>query len=270
MKKIIYSWLIILVALSTTAYAQDSQSELLSCKASHERINPDIEDDGMLWYRTSASKKAIFNQINSQVLTAVSKYKNSESQLSSSKGVVISLDSTVFDSSDYDYYKDLGCIDKDMTFGQFIRKYELSANIGMGDLLCSLQSQGLKIFLVTNRSVTNEFSDDETKKDTIKNLEDKNICFDAILFANSDTDTNKNPRFNAISSGDYENINTTKKFGPINVVAYLGSDIQDFPNFKQDSAKLLNTDSPQFNNFGTSYFIYPNPILGSWSSNYWK
>lgn len=251
-------------------YADEIQNELLTCKQQHEKINPVINDDGMLWYRTAASKKAIFNQINAQVQVALKNVNKRESSLSSTNGVVSSLDNLILDNSDYTYYKEIGCISSEMKFSDFIKKYELSTNPSMGSLTCTLQSQGLKIIIITNRSPTNEMDETELKNITVKNLNDANVCYDSILFATSNNDTNKNLRINAVTTGDYENTITTKKLPPINIVAYLGSDIQDFPNFKQDSAMLLNDDSLQFNNFGSSYFIYPNPTTGSWEANYWK
>ena len=81
-------------------YADEIQNELLTCKQQHEKINPVINDDGMLWYRTAASKKAIFNQINAQVQVALKNVNKRESSLSSTNGVVSSLDNLVLDNSD--------------------------------------------------------------------------------------------------------------------------------------------------------------------------
>ena len=133
-----------------------------------------------------------------------------------------------------------------------------------------MQALGGKVIIVTNRDATSEEAR-EIINSTESNLATEKVCYDSVIFANGISDTNKNPRFNAITSGDYENtIATTKYTIPLNIVAYVGSDIEDFPSLKQQIMRTQSENESDFDKFGTEYFILPNPISGSWRTNYLK
>ena len=48
---------------------------------------------------------------------------------------------------------------------------------------------------------------------------------------------------------------------PLEVVAFLGDNILDFPNLTQAAAKKADT---ALDAFGVTYFMLPNPMYGSW------
>ena len=68
--------------------------------------------------------------------------------------------------------------------------------------------------------------------------------------------SDKNPRFAAVAAG------TTKAGGPpLDVVAFVGDNILDFPNLSQAAVKK---DDTLLASFGIRYFLLPNPMYGSW------
>ena len=77
--------------------------------------------------------------------------------------------------------------------------------------------------LVTNRSLAD-------CPDTETNLHDQGIEYDAILCAPNGPDgkpvSDKNPRFALVKGGALPSL------GSLNVIAYVGDNIQDFPGLK--------------------------------------
>jgi predicted secreted acid phosphatase len=79
--------------------------------------------------------------------------------------------------------------------------------------------------------------------------------YDALLCGSGD----KNPRFDSVKSGAAFGLAT-----PVEVVAYLGDNIRDFPQAGQE---LRKKDDAAFAEFGGRFFAFPNPLYGSWLSN---
>jgi predicted secreted acid phosphatase len=51
---------------------------------------------------------------------------------------------------------------------------------------------------------------------------------------------------------------------PLQLVLWLGDNIQDFPNLDQT---LRAKPDEAFADFGVLYFVIPNPMYGSWERN---
>jgi predicted secreted acid phosphatase len=66
----------------------------------------------------------------------------------------------------------------------------------------------------------------------------------------------KAPRFEAVANG------TTPAGGPpLEVVAFVGDNILDFPTMTQASRQAGDA---AFTDFGQRFFLIPNPMYGSW------
>lgn len=223
--------------------------------------------DSLLWFRDSAEMKAIYRQIFANSIDKIDDMIESNNLKPKTWGVVMALDGTLLDDSGFEYKKNHHCLAENITTRtEYQTLIHLDATPGAADFSCQIHDRGGKVFIVTNRNG----ADDNGRKlidETIANLKQENICFDSILFANGNGNTNKNPRFNAITSGDYENmiVTTTQVATPI--IAFVGSDIQDFPNLKQNISHDLDGDSEYFDDFGEKYFLLPNPTYGSWQEN---
>ena len=218
------------------------------------------------WYRDSAEKTALYNQIYAigleKVTAKVKKMKKD------SWGVVLDIDETVLDNSEYQKRNVLSCSPYNTKTNYAFMEEKVSvAAPGAINFTCSIQKLGGRVILVTNR---NGIYDDKIQEATVDNLEAQGICFDNVVFANGDDDRNKTPRFIAITKGDYSNILATEKLAPLKVVAYFGDNIQDFPNIKQTDAIKQTPDSKYFQKFGQEYFSLPNPTYGSWEKNEFK
>jgi predicted secreted acid phosphatase len=82
------------------------------------------------------------------------------------------------------------------------------------------------------------------------------LLYDVMLCRPDGQPSDKNPRFASVASGQAFGIP-----GRVEVVAYLGDNIHDFPALSQDTRKA----GPQaFADFGVRFFVIPNPMYGGW------
>jgi 5'-nucleotidase (lipoprotein e(P4) family) len=119
---------------------------------------------------------------------------------------------------------------------------------GAAAFLAHVHALGGRIAIVTNR-LGSECDD------TIAVFKANDLVFDAMLCRPDGTPSDKNARFAAVAAG-----RTDAGHSPLEVIAYLGDNILDFPSLTQ---AVRETD-PAFADFGVRYFVLPNPMYGSW------
>lgn len=120
---------------------------------------------------------------------------------------------------------------------------------GAAAFLTRTHELGGRIAIVTNR-LGSECPDTEAV------FRDRQLAFDMMLCRPDGTPSDKNPRFAAVAAG------TTKYGGPpLEVVAFLGDNILDFPNVTQSSIKQTPA---LLEPVGAKFFVLPNPMYGSW------
>lgn len=216
------------------------------------------------WYHNSAEAKALFQQTFSIALDQIKDLVSEKKLATKSWTVVFALEGTLLDASEYQstWLRS----NKSNSEHAYYPVGQLNVIPGATNISCKIQEMGGRVIIVSN-SVGSGEKGKNLIQTTEDNLSQQKICYDSIVFANDNYDRNKNPRFTAISSGDYENVITTKTFAPLNVIAYIGSDIQDFPNYKQSTTKDLPIGNQNWDKFGEEYFILPNPFFGSWKNN---
>lgn len=221
----------------------------------------------LLWYRNSAEMKALYRQVFSNAEDIISDNINNDKLPPTKWGIAMALDGTILDNSGYILQKLNTCNPESIeTRYHYETTHVLPATPGAAELSCGIQELGGKVFIISNRNGDGE-SGINMMAATIQNLNQNEICYDSVIFANGASDSNKNPRFNAITSGDYENVISSKRQFAIPLIAYFGSNIQDFPNLKQNLLYNSNGNSQAFDSFGEEYFMLPNPIMGSWQDN---
>ena len=179
-----------------------------------------------------AIKKALFREIYTNGVEKAIAQVTQQKLAKKTWGVVFALDGTLLDEVHH------------------------LANPGSTQVTCKIQQLGGNVVIVTQRG-NGQLGNTDFIAETSNNLKEQGICFDSIVFANNAKDSNKNPRFIAINSGDYENITMSKRLPPIQIVAYFGSKIQDFPDLKQNLANTSPISDSMFSNFGQKYFMLP-------------
>lgn len=256
---------LLIISLGVIPFAIATPEEAPTCREGQPITSNNY--DALLWYRNSAERKALYRQIFNDALDQI-EYTVTEDKLKSKTwGVIFGLDGTLLDISGNYLNNTNRCIGGDPeTKNQFIIESAVSATAGAKEITCGIQKLGGYVVIVSDVVGSGE-NGMILQQQTKANLSRLKICYDNILFTNNQYDTDKNIRFTAVNAGDYENVISSRKLPPIKVIAYLGSNIEDIPNFKQATAKNLPADSPELEDFGDRYFLLPNPLFGVWQNN---
>lgn len=165
-------------------------------------------------------------------------------------GVVLDADETVLNNSMYQLERaKQGLAFSADSWNAWVKRREATPLPGAAAFLNRVRALGGKIAIVTNR-LQSECEDTRAVFDTYK------LVFDAMLCRPDGTPSDKNPRFEAVANGS-----TTASSAALDIVAFVGDNILDFPMLSQ-AAKAQGEAA--FAAFGTRYFLIPNPMYGSW------
>jgi 5'-nucleotidase (lipoprotein e(P4) family) len=188
------------------------------------------------WYRNSAEMKAIYEQ--TYTLAARELRARAAGKPPGSWAVIMDVDETVLDNSGY--VVEFGRYTP-QTWDIWTARQSAPALPGAVRFTRTVREElGGKVVLVTNR-------EEKACADTGRNLERVGIAYDRILCMGGTSD--KNPRFEAVAAGSAD-------APPLEVLMWVGDNIQDFPGMSQQQYDLSE--------FGTRFFALPNPGYGSW------
>ncbi len=199
------------------------------------------------WFRDSAERRAL----SLQTYAAASARLEAEAThlAAGSWAVILDADETVIDNSQYQ--RELWLAGKtgfdEALWTDWVSRAAAPPLSGASEFLDLVHRLGGRIAIVTNRS---QSSCDATRTNFTK----QDLPYDVMLCKDKDGD--KNPRFNAVAQGG-------TPLGPVKVILWVGDNIRDFPGLDQ-GARL---DPARLAEFGTRFFILPNPMYGSWEAN---
>lgn len=166
--------------------------------------------------------------------------------------VILDADETVLDNSTYQ--KERAAIGEGFSsdsWDAWVRRIEATALPGAGDFITAARALGGRVAIVTNRT-------EAVCPATRENLVRVGIVVDVVLCRPPES-SDKNPRFEAVQNGT-----TGADLPPLEVLMWLGDNIEDFPGLDQGLRMMA---APAWSAFGDRYFILPNPMYGSWQSN---
>jgi 5'-nucleotidase (lipoprotein e(P4) family) len=123
---------------------------------------------------------------------------------------------------------------------------------GASAFLSRVRALGGKIAIVTNRSAA-ECPDTEAV------FRAHGLPYDVMLCKPASGPGDKNPRMEAVARGT-----TPAGLPPLEIVAVVGDNIQDFPERTQ---AIRERGDEAFADFGARFFVLPNPMYGSWERN---
>ncbi len=162
--------------------------------------------------------------------------------------VALDADETVIDNSLYQKERaEIGDKYTPASWAEWIARREAPPLPGSLGFLTRVHELGGKIAIVTNRRHAH-------CPDTEANFRAHLIPFDVILCRREDG--RKESRWQQVEDGT-----AAPGLPPLDIVMWLGDNIRDFPNLDQD---LLGKPAAAFGRFGIDFFVFPNPMYGSW------
>jgi len=229
-----------------------------SCSAAAERgvaapaVPPDVPaapPSAIHWVRTSAEYAALclqtFRLAAERVAVLADKRKRG------TWAVVLDADETVLENSSYQMERHAaGQGFSKESWSAWVRRRAAGAVPGAVSFMRRVREVGGVIAIVTNRS-------ESECPDTKANLEALGAPHDVLLCKPDSAPADKSARWQAIADGRA----TGRR---VEIVAYLGDNITDFPGFTQEARQKSELE---LLDFGAKFFVLPNPVYGSWESN---
>jgi 5'-nucleotidase (lipoprotein e(P4) family) len=203
------------------------------------------------WARESAEHRAVFLQ----VYAAATRHVEREAARRSpgSWAVVLDADETVLDNSRYQVERERsGLPFDDASWGAWVARRESVPLPGAAAFLARVRDLGGKIAIVTNRTM-------RECPDTEAVFRAYELAYDVMLCRPDRGPSDKNPRFQKVEQGK-----AADGLPSLEIVAYVGDNIHDFPGLSQAVRK--GPEEP-LAPFGERYFVLPNPMYGSWERN---
>jgi 5'-nucleotidase (lipoprotein e(P4) family) len=202
--------------------------------------------DSINWVQRSAEYYAAVIQVYRLATQRVEQQASSRSP--GTWAVILDADETILSNLQYQIER-AGLGYSPETWAAWVRRREATVLPGAAAFLARVHQLGGRIAVVTNRL-------ESECADTIALFKAQALVFDAMLCRPDKAPSDKNSRFDAVASGK-----TPAGSTPLDVVAFVGDNILDFPALNQ---KLRQAGETAFGEFGGKYFLVPNPMYGSW------
>jgi 5'-nucleotidase (lipoprotein e(P4) family) len=207
-----------------------------------------ILPDSIRWVQEAAEYQASLLQVYR--LAAARVESEARSRAAGTWAVVLDADETVISNLEYQVERARqGLPYSSESWRAWVARREATPLAGAGGFLSRVRSLGGRIAIVTNR-LQSECPDTEAV------FQAHGLAYDVILCRADAGPSDKNPRFEAVAAG-----RTALGASPLDIVAFVGDNIQDFPGLRQT---IKRQGDPAFAEFGVRYFVVPNPMYGSW------
>lgn len=234
--------LVLLLALALTAGCRGTAP---SPRPQAPRAEPAADPIlAIRWVRDAAEYEAALHQV--YALAGMQVERAAAGRAAGSWGVILDADETIISNLKYQEERTaLGVGYTTESWTAWVARKDATALPGAAVFLQRVRALGGRIAIVTNRRAA-------VCPDTEANLKAVGLIYDVVLCRTDEED--KNPRFQAVATG-------AGGQPPIEVVAYVGDNIRDFP---AGSQAMKGTGPEGFAKFGTTWFVVPNPLYGSW------
>lgn len=214
------------------------------------RLSAGDASGALRWYRTAAERRALYLQafqLAEERLRTLA-----QTRQPGTWAVISDADETLLDNSAFQCELEAS-LDKKfdpVLWDQWVSAERATATPGAAEFVRAVHRLGGLVIVVTNRV------ESKHRAATLRNFEALGMVPDAILLATDDAATDKNPRFRVVATQGIPGAAAP----PPEIVMYLGDNIEDFPDLKQSNPGPAG-------NFGSVFFVMPNPIYGSWLRN---
>jgi 5'-nucleotidase (lipoprotein e(P4) family) len=209
---------------------------------------PRADPDSIKWVRDSAEYRAAFLQVYRRATARVEAESNAHA--SGTWAVILDADETVISNVTYQLERARQALPfTQESWTAWVRRREATPLPGAAPFLNRVRALGGRIAIVTNR-LESECADTAALFATYA------LPYDAMLCRPDGSTADKNPRFEAVAAG-----RTAVGTGRLDVVAFVGDNVLDFPGLSQS---IKSADDEAFAEFGVRFFVLPNPMYGSW------
>ena len=205
--------------------------------------------DSLVWVQRSAEYYAAVIQVYR--LATVRVEQQASSRPPGTWAVVLDADETILSNLQYQIER-VGLGYSSESWAAWVRRREATPLPGAAAFLARVHQLGGRIAIVTNRL-------ESECTDTIALFKTLALAFDAMLCRPDQSPSDKSSRFEAVAAGK-----TAAGNAPLDVVAFVGDNILDFPGLNQTRRQQ---GEPAFSEFGIRYFLIPNPMYGSWQES---
>jgi 5'-nucleotidase (lipoprotein e(P4) family) len=208
---------------------------------------PQTLPDSVRWVRDGAEYRAAVLQTYRTAAASVTAAANGRPP--GSWAVVLDADETVI--SNLQYQSERAQVRLPFTpesWHAWVVRREATPLPGAAVFLARIRDLGGRVAILTNR-LESQCADTEAVFKT------HGLAYDIMLCRPDGGPSDKNPRFAAVAAGTASAGGT-----PLEVVAFVGDNILDFPNLSQAAARAETA----LDAFGVRYFMLPNPMYGSW------
>ena len=167
--------------------------------------------------------------------------------------VALDADETVLDNSQYAKERAAaGLAYSSESWREWVERRAAVPVPGSATFLRRVKERGGAIVIVTNRTQAE-------CPDTEENFRAFALPFDAMLCRPDNSPADKETRYDGVAGGTAH-----PGLRPLEIVLWVGDNIQDFPRMRQAARKAGET---AFSEFGGRFIIIPNPVYGSWERN---
>jgi 5'-nucleotidase (lipoprotein e(P4) family) len=206
------------------------------------------DPDSIRWVRDAAEYRAAVVQAYRAATALVE--AEARARKAGTWAVVLDADETIISNVTYQEERARqGLAYSTESWAAWVRRREATPLPGAAAFLTRVRALGGRIAVVTNR-LQSECDD------TAAVFGRYQLIYDAMLCRPNGAPSDKNPRFRAVSAGQTPAAKT-----PVEVVAFVGDNILDFPDLGQS---VKEKGEAGLAAFGSRYFVLPNPMYGSW------
>jgi 5'-nucleotidase (lipoprotein e(P4) family) len=204
--------------------------------------------DSIRWVRDAAEYRAAVVQAYRMATAHVA--GEARARTAGTWAVVLDADETIISNLVYQEERArLGLGYSAESWNAWVKRREATPLPGAAAFLTQVRAMGGRIAVVTNRL-------ESECDDTAAVFARYQLPYDAMLCRPNGGPSDKNPRFQAVAAGQ-----TPAGTSPLDVVAFVGDNIQDFPGLGQS---VKQKGEAGFAAFGSRFFVLPNPMYGSW------
>ena len=200
------------------------------------------------WARLSAEHRALYLQVFAMATAHVE--REARSRARGTWAIVSDADETLLDNSTYQMERAQKGLPFDpVSWRAWTSRREATALPGAVAFLDRVRTLGGKVVVVTNRA-------ESECADTVEVFRAHGLAYDAMLCMPDGGPSDKDSRFEAVARGT-----TAAGLPPLEIVAFLGDNIRDFPGLGQS---IRDQPDDAFAPFGRHFFLLPNAMYGSW------